>query len=208
MRPVLALAALLASSLVLAQSDKNPTVYINGTPIKGTLVTVGGKQFVQLPLTELQKSGALVSGGSAPIKAIQGCVGQPLFNGVVRITLTSAGVNKDGKYEIGFKVANGTQKTLSPANDAQVSYDAMFAASDDGQVAQFHSASGGDESTYGNVSVTPGANVLERATLNETPTFTVTRILFRPDADKLDYGRKHGLPFAPVSNMEFALKCK
>ena len=75
MRPVLALAALLASSLVLAQSDRNPTVYINGTPIKGTLVTVGSKQFVQLPLTELQKSGALVSGGSAPIKAIQGCMG-------------------------------------------------------------------------------------------------------------------------------------
>ncbi|AZI44355.1 hypothetical protein EHF33_15850 [Deinococcus psychrotolerans] len=84
----LSLAAWLSlSAAALAQSAKNPTVYINGQPIKGTLVTVGGKQMVQLPLTDLQKSGALVSGGSAPVKAIQGCINQTLFNGVVRITL-------------------------------------------------------------------------------------------------------------------------
>ena len=103
MRPLLTLTALLASSMAFAQSDKNPVVYINGTPIRGTLVTVSGKLFVQLPLGDLQKSGALVEGGSAPIKAIQGCLGQPLFNGVVRITLTSAGI-QDGQYVINFKV--------------------------------------------------------------------------------------------------------
>ena len=207
MRRFLTLAALLASSLTLAQSDKNPTVYINGTPIKGTLVTVGGKQFVQLPLTELQKSGALVSGGSAPVKAIQGCLGQPLFNGVVRITLTSAGVNKDGKYMIGFRVANGTQKTFNPASDADAWYSNMYAASADGQVVQFTPPSG-DASSYGNVQVTPGAVVLETALIDPPPSFTVTRILYRPDADTLKEGRANGLPFAPVSNMEFALKCK
>ena len=70
MRPFLTLAALLASSMVLAQSDKNPVVYINGTPIRGTLVTVSGKLFVQLPLGDLQKSGALVEGGSADRKSV------------------------------------------------------------------------------------------------------------------------------------------
>ena len=207
MRLFLTLAALFASSMAFAQSDKNPVVYINGTPIRGTLVTVSGKLFVQLPLGDLQKSGALVSGGSAPVKAIQGCLGQPLFNGVVRITLTSAGV-QDGKYVINFKVANGAQKTINPANDAAASYDSMFAASADGQVEQFTVPEGYTQSSTGNVSVTPGANVLETAATRTPPKFEVTRILYRPDADKLDYGRKHGLPFAPVSNMEFALKCK
>jgi len=204
----LALTLFLASTVVLAQTGKNPTVYFNGTPIKGTLVTVGGKAFVQLPLTDLQKSGALVSGGSAPVKAIQGCLGQPLFNGVVRITLTSAGLNKDNKYEIGFRVANGTQKTLSPSNDADVSYESMYAASDDGQVAQFTVPDRYTSAETGNVQVTPGANILERAVLNETPAFTVTRILYRPAAENLKEGRANGLPFAPISNMEFALKCK
>lgn len=208
MKRLLTLAALLASSLTLAQTDKNPVVYINGTPIRGTLVTVGGKQFVQLPLSELQKSGALVSGGSAPVKAIQGCLGQPLFNGVVRITLTSAGVDKDGKYMISFKVANGTQKTINPATDANAAYGAMYAASDDGQVAQFTVPEGYTSESTGNVQVTPGANVLETAVLNTPPAFPVTRILYRPDAGKLKDGRVNGLPFAPVSAMEFALKCK
>ena len=206
MRPLLTLAALLASSMVLAQSDRNLVVYINGTPIRDTLVTVGGKPFVQLPLGDLQKSGALVSGGSAPVKAIQGCLGQPLFNGVVRITLTSAGL-QDGKYVINFKVANGTNKTINPAVDAHTWYDKMFAASADGQVQQFTPPSG-DASTYGNVQVTPGANVLETAVTGTPPSFEVTRVLYRPDESKLTDGRKNGLPFAPVSNMEFALKCK
>ncbi len=202
------LAGLLVTSFSLAQSDKTPTVYINGTPIKGTLVTVGGKSFVQLPLSDLQKSGALVSGGSAPVKAIQGCLGQPLFNGVTRITLTSAGLNKAGKYEIGFRVANGTQKTFSPSTEADAMYASMYAASDDGQVMQFTVPDGYTSADTGNIQLTPGANVLERAVLNEAPSFTVTRILYRPGADTLKEGRLSGLPFAPVSAMEFALKCK
>ena len=207
MRPLLTLTALLASSMAFAQSDKNPVVYINGTPIRGTLVTVSGKLFVQLPLGDLQKSGALVEGGSAPIKAIQGCLGQPLFNGVVRITLTSAGI-QDGQYVINFKVANGTKKTINPSNDANASYDKMFAASADGQVEQFTVPEGYTQSSTGNVSVTPGANVLGTAAIRTPPKFEVTRILYRPDESKLTDGRKNGLPFAPVSSMEFALKCK
>ncbi|WP_424950041.1 hypothetical protein [Deinococcus sp.] len=203
----LTLAQTAATQAAATQADRNPTVYINGMPIKGTAVTVGGKQFVQLPLSDLQKSGALVSGGSAPVKAIQGCLGQPLFNGVVRITLTSAGV-KDGKYLISFRVANGTQKTINPATDANAAYDAMYAASDDGQVAQFTVPDGYTSESTGNVQVTPGANVLEQAVLNTVPSFTVTRILYRPDAGKLKDGRANGLPFAPLSNMEFALSCK
>lgn len=208
MTRLLALAALLASTLAFAQTNKNSTVYFNGTPVKGTLVTVNGKQFVQLAVPDLQNAGALVAGGSAPVKSIQGCLNQPLFNGVVKMTLISAGLNKDNKYEIGFRVANGTQKTLSPSNDADVSYNTMYAASDDGQVAQFTVPDKYTSAETGNVQVTPGANIMERAVLNEMPSFTVTRILYRPGIDKLKAGRASGLPFAPVSNMEFALKCK
>ncbi|WP_407541385.1 hypothetical protein Q0M94_08405 [Deinococcus radiomollis] len=204
MNHVLTLAALLASSFTLAQTDKNPTVYINGTPIKGTVVTVGGKQFVQLSLPDLQKSGALVSGGSAPIKAIQGCMGQPLFNGVTRLTLLSAGL-KDGKYVVSFKVANGTQKNLLPPSDADVNYDYMFAASADGQVQKFDTW---DDANSPNRQLTPGANLTANFVLNTPPAFTVTRILFRPEDSTLKNGRLSELPFAPVSNMEFALKCK
>ncbi|OLV15706.1 hypothetical protein [Deinococcus marmoris] len=205
----LSLAAWLSlSAAALAQSAKNPTVYINGQPIKGTLVTVNGKQMVQLPLTDLQKSGALVSGGSSPVKAIQGCINQPLFNGVVRITLLEAGV-KEGKYLIKFKVANGTQKKLLPSSDADASYDNMYAASDDGQVLQFNVPENSSEADTGNIYLTPGANVVEIAVIrNAQPGFKVTRILYRPDEDTLKDGRKDGLPFAPISNMEFALKCK
>jgi hypothetical protein len=204
----LLLALLLCMTSALAQSDKNPTVYINGTPIKGKAIVLDGKPYVALPASDLQKSGALVAGGSAPVKAIQGCLGQPLFNGVVRITLTSAGLNKDGKYTISFRVANGTQKALNPATDADAAYGAMYAASDDGQVAQFSVPEGYTSESTGNVQVTPGANVLESAVLNTPPSFKVTRILYRPDASKLKDGRANGRPFAPVSNMEFALKCK
>lgn len=200
------LTAFLAASFTLAQTDQQPTVYINGTPIKGTLVTVNGKAFVQLPLTDLQKSGALVSGGSAPVKAIQGCIGQTLFNGVTRMTLLSAGV-KDGKYVISFKVANGTQKNLLPSSDADLTGDHLFAASADGQIQPFN---GWIESQSPNNSLTPGANLTAGFSMysDATPKFTVTRILYRPDAATLKDRRLAGYPFAPVSNMEFALKCK
>ena len=201
--PLLLTALTFSFTPALAQTNAAPTVYINGQPIKGRLVTVGGQQMVQLPLSELQKSGALVSGGSQPVKAIQGCIGQPLFNGVVRITLTEAGV-KGGSYLIKFKVANGTQKTIIPESDANASYDNFYAASDDGQVMQFTPPNGNGAALFGNVNVTPGANVLEEAVITTPPSFKVTRILYRPDEDTI----KNGLPFAPVSNMEFALKCK
>ena len=84
----------------------------------------------------------------------------------------------------------------------------MFAASADGQVEQFTVPEGYTQSSTGNVSVTPGANVLGTAAIRTPPKFEVTRILYRPDESKLTDGRKNGLPFAPVSNMEFALKCK
>ncbi|WP_407570002.1 hypothetical protein [Deinococcus altitudinis] len=206
MNHLLTLAALLASSLALAQTDKNPTVYINGTPIKGTVVTVGGKQFVQLPLTDLQKSGALVSGGSAPVKAIQGCMGQPLFNGVTRLSLLSAGL-KDGKYVVSFKVANGTQKTLVPASDADLTGEYLFAASADGKVQPFNSWV---EAESPNRDLTPGANLTASFFMyaDSAPKFTVTRILYRPTDRTLKNRRLDGYPFAPVSAMEFALKCK
>jgi len=203
LKPLCLLAAFLTSS-VFAQTAKSPTVYINGTPIKGTVVMVGGKQYMQLPMTDLQKSGALVSGGAAPIKAIQGCLGQPLFNGVTRLTLLSAGV-KDGKYVVSFKVANGTKKTFLLANETDVNYDYIFAASADGQVQKFDTWD--DDHSPNNV-LTSGANLTANFILNTPPKFEVTRILYRPEEDTVTNGRLSGLPFAPVSAMEFALKCK
>ncbi|ULH14808.1 hypothetical protein MF271_12560 [Deinococcus sp. KNUC1210] len=198
------LTTLTAAALTTALAQTASTVYINGTPIKGTVVTVGGKQYVQLPMTDLQKSGALVSGGAAPIKSIQGCLGQPLFNGVTRLTLLSAGL-KDGKYVVSFKVANGAQKNLLPPSDADVNYDYMFAASADGQVKQFDTW---DDDNSPNRTITPGANLTANFVMNTPPSFTVTRILYRPEDSTVKGGRLDGLPFAPVSAMEFALKCK
>ncbi len=131
-------------------------------------------------------------------------MGQPLFNGVVEMTLLSAGV-KDGKYIISFKVANGAQKNLLPPSDAGVNYDYMFAASADGQVAQFDTW---DAANSPNRSITPGANLTANFVLNTPPSFEVARILYRPGDSKLKDGRANGLNFVPVSNMEFALKCK
>ncbi|GGJ88198.1 hypothetical protein [Deinococcus aquiradiocola] len=209
MRSLTILAALLATSSALAQTvaparPGTTTVYINGTPIQGTVVTVGGKSFVQLPMTDLQKSGALVAGGSEPIKAIQGCAGQPLFNGAVRLTLLSAGL-KDDRYAVTFRVANGARRDFNPAGDADVNSGTLFAASADGQVQPFNTW---DDTASPNRQLTPGANLTATFTTSGPPPFTVTRILYRPTDVTLREGRLDGLPFAPVSAMEFALKCK
>ncbi len=204
MNHILLLAALLASSVTLAQTDKSATVYINGTPIKGRAIVLDGKPYVALPSGDLQKSGALVSGGAAPVKAIQGCQGQPLFNGVTRMTLLSAGI-KNGRYVVSFKVANGTNKDLLPPVDADVTYDTLFAASADGQVKKFDTW---DDAHSPNHQLTPGASLTATFVLNTPPAFNVTRILYRPTDSTLKNRRLGGYPFAPVSAMEFALKCK
>ena len=73
---------------------------------------------------------------------------------------------------------------------------------------QFGLADSSDAAT-GNVYLTPGANVTQNAAIvSERLTFKVTRILYCPDENTIKNGREDGLPFAPVSNMEFALKCK
>ena len=195
------------ASAQTTSAAKQVTIYINGQPIKGRVVTVNGEEFIQLPMSGVRRASALVPGGSPPIKSIQGCLDQPLFNGVIRMTLLEAGI-KEGKYAIRFKVANGTDKDINPASDANAWYDNFYAASDDGQVRQFAQPSKSDDASDGKVKLLPGSNLIGRAEIATPPTFKVTRILYRLNKETLLQGRAKGFSFAPISNMEFALNCK
>ncbi|MFC4640366.1 hypothetical protein [Deinococcus hohokamensis] len=197
------LAPFLLIGLATAQG-KTTTVYFNGQPIQGVLVTEQGKTYVKLPYAALQQAGALVEGGSQPITAIQGCAGQTLFNGVNRVTLLEAGV-KAGEYRVKVKIANGTNKQINPASDADMMSYNWYAASADGQVEPFNTWA---DHNSPNRPLTPGANLTAEYVLKTPPTFEVTRILYRPEANTVKNGRLSGLPFAPISNMEFAVKCK
>ena len=208
--PLTLAALVMVAAPVYAQTTpaaKQVTIYINGQPIKGRVVTVNGEEFLQLPMSGVRNSSALVPGGSPVIKSIQGCLDQPLFNGVVRMTLLEAGV-KEGKYAIRFRVANGTSKDINPASDANAWYDNFYAASDDGEVRQFAQPSRSDDASDGKVKLPSGANLIARAEIATPPNFKVTRILYRPNKETLQQGKAKGLLFAPISNMEFALNCK
>ena len=104
-------------------------------------------------------------------------------------------------------MANGTQKTLLPASDADLTGEYLFAASDDGRVQPFNTWV---EAESPNRQLTPGANLTASFDMyaDSAPKFAVTRILYRPGESTLKNRRLDGYPFAPVSSMEFALKCK
>jgi len=88
------------------------------------------------------------------VKAARGRLSGPLFNGVVRFYLTVAGVNKDDTYEIGCQVVNGTQNTFTASSEA----DAMYGRGMQATVPDAYPSA-----NTGNVRLTPGANVMERA---------------------------------------------
>lgn len=190
------------SLLTLAAAQKTQTVYINGQPVQAISTTVNGKPGLSFITSDLQKTGALTQGGSKPVEAIQGCKGQTLFNGVLRVTLLEAGL-KDDHYQVLFKISNGTNKEISIINDSGFNYEYIWAADDKGNVVKFNYW---DENNSPNSSILPGSTrtVIFLTNTSENPTFTPTRVLWRID----DKSINKNLPWAKVRNMEFKLECK
>lgn len=109
---------------------------INGNPASSPAIVVGGKTYV--PLEALQKAGVKSSlsagalsltlpggpsaaattaaGGSNQLAALEGCVGETLFNGVWRFKLTrveQAEVNGKQGWILSIEMRNGSSKPQS-----------------------------------------------------------------------------------------------
>lgn len=116
------------------------TITINGKPVPGQTITVGGKTYV--PLDALKAggltgtvgggnlaldTGASAAGGSNQVTALQGCLNQTLFNGVWRVkfgNLRLATVDGTLKWNIDAQISNGTNQTLSGLDGALFADDA------------------------------------------------------------------------------------
>lgn len=203
----LALGALLIGTLTFALAQKTQTVYINGQPVQAISVTIGGKAYTQILTSDLIKTGALTQGGNTTVTSIQGCKGQTLFNGVLRVTLLEAGEKKDKYdkiyYAVRFKIANGTNKEISNLpSDANFNYNYIYVASKEGQAQQLGTW---DEKESPNRSLIQGGMTYVTLSIDASrmPQFKVSRILWRPDPKDIDTS----LPWAKLKNMEFALDC-
>lgn len=193
--------------LGLAAAQKVQTVYINGQPVQAVGVTVNGKPALQIVTEDLKKTGALTQGGNTNITAIQGCRGQTLFNGVLRVTLLEAGPQtdqfKNPIYRVRFKVANGTNTELDTLSEqTNLDYDYVNLASADGQAVKMNNVDL-KETTRRNL--LPGSTAYVTFTLSgpDVPKYKITRVLWRPDPKRV----KSSLPWARLKNMDFAVEC-
>lgn len=106
-------------------------IVINGQTVPGSPITVGGKMYV--PLDSLKAAGfsstlsgstltlSSVAGGANQIAAVQGCLNQPLFNGVWRVKFSNlrlATVDGSLKWNIDVEIGNGTKLPLSGLDGA------------------------------------------------------------------------------------------
>lgn len=127
--------------LVLAVAYAAQTAYklvINGKSVSGQAIVVGGQTYV--PLAALKAAGVssnlasgtlsltlpgaspatagnTATGGANQINALEGCIGQTLFNGVWRFKVTKLEQGEvDGKpgWLMGIEMRNGVTKPLSP----------------------------------------------------------------------------------------------
>ena len=100
----------------------------------GQAIVVGGQTYV--PLAALKALGIPsklaggtlslgTAGGSNPLAALEGCIGETLFNGIWRAKVSkieAIDINGQRGYGVTLELRNATQQSLSPS-DTQVKYD-------------------------------------------------------------------------------------
>lgn len=127
-------------ALLALSSASALTITINGKPVPGKTITVGGKTY--LPLDALTaggisssvsggnlalSTGAGAAGGSNQVTALQGCLNQTLFNGVWRVKVSNlrlAPADGSLRWIVDAQISNGTNQTMSGADGAFFADDA------------------------------------------------------------------------------------
>ncbi|PNY82019.1 hypothetical protein [Deinococcus koreensis] len=117
-------------------------ISVNGKVVPGAVVTIGGQNYV--PVSALAAAGfrvgtsggtlsistgsgtgaapaspATTPGGSTPLTALEGCLGQTLFNGVWRVKFSNLRLVPDGsvaRWSIDLEVRNGTARMMTGAD--------------------------------------------------------------------------------------------
>ncbi|WP_309572931.1 hypothetical protein [Deinococcus sp.] len=132
----LGLAVLLTATALAAGATR---ISINGRVVPGTVVTIGGQNYV--PVSALSAAGFKVStagntlsistaggtaapggtvaGGSQQLTALAGCLNQTLFNGVWRVKFSNLRLvpeDNSGRWTVDLEVRNGTSKMMTGAD--------------------------------------------------------------------------------------------
>lgn len=113
---------LVLAVLALAQSGANLSIMVNGKAVPGKTAVVRGQTYV--PLSALKAAGAKATiaggklsisfapaGGANQVAALEGGIGDWLFNGVWRFRVTGVKPNDDGRsgWKVGVELRNGTK---------------------------------------------------------------------------------------------------
>ncbi|THF87703.1 hypothetical protein E7T09_00175 [Deinococcus sp. KSM4-11] len=136
-RRTLGLGLLLTATALAAGAIR---ISINGRVVPGTVVNIGGQNYV--PVSALSAAGFKVStaggtlsitttagmaaagngtvaGGSQQLTALSGCLNQTLFNGVWRVKFSNLRLvpeDNSGRWTLDLEVRNGTSKMMTGAD--------------------------------------------------------------------------------------------
>jgi hypothetical protein len=169
--------------LALAQTGSGWTVVINGRPVPGRAIVVGGKTYV--PLDALRASGITATtttgtlsltlpgaarpattpqapGGTNQANAVEGCIGDQLFNGVLRLRVQKV-EDLGRQWGVTIEVRNGTSKRLSTtaATGIDIYSEELSLATTDGNTLT-NSSAGDDWSSAIRQALPPGGGFVVR----------------------------------------------
>lgn len=134
-KAALTLGAAALTAALAAESQ----IQVNGRVVPGSAVVLNGQTYV--PVSALTAAGfrvntaggvlsirtappgpaavGTVPGGSQPLTALEGCLGQTLFNGVWRVKVSNLRLVPEGslnRWHLDLEVRNGTARTMTGAD--------------------------------------------------------------------------------------------
>ncbi|GGJ53925.1 hypothetical protein [Deinococcus roseus] len=208
MKPTfLVAAALLMGSALAANTVK---LNINGQVIEAPVVKVNGKDVVQVPLDFLQSAGALFTGGSNQVDALQGCVNQDLFNGVWRLKVGEQHqqTDDDEYWFTEFTVSNGSKYNLFLSQ--YIDSDKITVVDAAGKISSENYIFEAVKNQVAGPQLPPGGSIkLRLATRLRTITPPLSKILIQIDATRVPNGANiKKLPFVKTPNFRIDMTCK
>ena len=204
---------LLAGVLLLGtaySAGKTVKLNINGQVIEAPVVTIQGKEVVQVPLSFLQSAGALFTGGSNQVDAVQGCINQDLFNGVWRLKVGKQDLQQtnDEYWFTDFTVSNGSKYNLFLSQ--YINSDRITVVDAAGKISSENYIFDAVKDQVVGPQLPPGGSIkLRIATRLRTITPPLTKILIQVDASRVPNGVNiKRLPFVKTPNFRIDLTCE
>jgi hypothetical protein len=114
-RAWLAIGAALVLGVAVAQGVKQLSVSLAGKTLKLDSVVVGGKTYVSLEQLRKALPSTAAAGGATQVAAVNGCIGELLFNGAWRFRVQKLEWNaSEGAWQIALEIRNGMTKIAMP----------------------------------------------------------------------------------------------